>query len=679
MQQIAIPVLACGKTRYCLIPPSLPGVVLLPLWGQALTIGWVAYWLDEQSQTQGLILTADGLYGWAIVQALGMVIFLSLWLISVVSTGYLTYGLSHLHQFLSTLANHPWRTRIILSPIQELTTLALMLHSLAYQRQLLLKGEAGRTLMANQAANTMFGASLDRLLGHCEHDFDADFGVADTPAVLATNHARSLVQANMSHERCISLNAILSSAQIWLRMLGNASADPDYLRAILGSGDHSLHLINSVLDLAKIKTGDRSLQPESCALPSFWTAVVSRLGTRAGYQGLQLQRETDLELPSCICTSTQKLLQVLPNLLGYAVKFTQAGKIVWRVLTQPPVPDQFYKTDKLTSHGATASSRWERYTHTTLLYFGIEDLGHGIADSQFGSIFEVFAQGNTLINSMEGTGLALTISRNYIRRMGGDMGAMSLLKLGSCPWFAILLMLNEAKVASLGQLLRQVIGLVTDRASYRIFLVEDHLERGDYLKQRMLVIGLDGYDVAYGQAAIAFWESWHPHLTWVDLAPSIGANERVVSQIRSQCRANPDLPLPIIIAITPTDQDSDGRQRLPKGCDDWLSKPIQDHPLFEKSRQYLKVRYTYSDAPLEATSSPNHQKLTPTVDQLKTMPLEWIQTLFQAAYRCDVNHIFELIKVIRSLHPHLIEALNYLTSNLLFDQRIQLTEPLYNA
>ncbi|MCF7837378.1 MAG: hypothetical protein K9N49_01995 [Candidatus Marinimicrobia bacterium] len=226
-------------------------------------------------------------------------------------------------------------------------------------------------------------------------------------AAEAASRAKSEFLANMSHELRTPLNAILGHAQL---LRGDAAApriNRERGEIIRQSGEYLLTLIDDVLDLARIEAGRHEIQAGEVDLPALLSGVVAMLRERAERKGLTLQFEAPTPLPGVIEADGRRVRQILINLLGNAIKFTERGHVRLEV-----------------SH---------RDAH---LEFSVSDTGPGLKADDLTRIFEPFEQGSTA-RAGEGTGLGLSISRNLARRMGGEIGGECLPEGGSRFWFRL--------------------------------------------------------------------------------------------------------------------------------------------------------------------------------------------------------------------------------------------------
>ncbi|MFO7536579.1 MAG: two-component regulator propeller domain-containing protein, partial [Chloroflexota bacterium] len=244
----------------------------------------------------------------------------------------------------------------------------------------------------------------------------------------AANQAKSVFLANMSHELRTPLNAILGYADILKRHAGYTGPSADGLNIIQRSGEHLLTLINDVLDLARVEAGKLELNPAPLHLPTFLHEIMGIIRARAEAKGLSLTYEALSPLPDTVQADEKHLRQVLLNLLGNAVKFTDQGSVTLRV--------------KAEGEGMKDGDRIK--DSSLILRFEVEDTGSGIAADQLEYIFQPFEQVNEPGRQTEGTGLGLAISRQIVQLMGSQLLVKSQPGQGSTFWFDVTLPLIES-------------------------------------------------------------------------------------------------------------------------------------------------------------------------------------------------------------------------------------------
>jgi PAS domain S-box-containing protein len=488
-------------------------------------------------------------------------------------------------------------------------------------------------------------------------------------AAEAANRAKSLFLSKMSHELRTPLNAILGFTQVMARNESLTTEQREYLEIINRSGEHLLELINDILSMAKIEAGQITLNENRFDLYCLLDSLEEMLRLKAAAKGLLLIFERANDVPQYVKTDESKLRQVLLNLLGNAIKFTQTGSVTLRV---------------------RGGSREENYStpHSQLstpnvLIFEVSDTGSGIAPEELDRLFEPFVQTQTGRQSMEGTGLGLPISQQFVRLMGGTLTVSSVVNQGASFTFDIQIGLASSADEKPISSKRRVIGLAPNQPSYRILVVEDAAVNRKLLVKILEPLGFEVRTAANGQEAIVLWESWSPHLIWMDIIMPIMDGYEATQQIKRTPKGQDT----IIIALTADAFEEQRDAILRAGCNDFLPKPFQREVLLEKIACYLGVRYIYDDQQSatsvvethpSGTASPNPQnilKQSLTRDALAVMPAPWITELHQAALYADDERMNQLIEQIPSKYSSLRQALRELLNNFRLEQLITLTEP----
>ncbi|MBE9162030.1 PAS domain-containing hybrid sensor histidine kinase/response regulator [Tychonema sp. LEGE 06208] len=464
-------------------------------------------------------------------------------------------------------------------------------------------------------------------------------------AAEAANQAKSIFLANMSHELRTPLNSILGFTQL---MSDESALTPSFqerLQIVNRSGRHLLDLINDILDLSKIESGRMTLNPSDFDLTSLLTSIEEMLQIKVQPKELELIVEREPELPKFVHTDEKKLYQVLVNLLGNAIKFTKQGSITLRV---------------------RAAQRDQTSCH---LCFEVEDTGVGISPTEIDKLFKVFVQAEAGNNLSQGTGLGLAISQKLVQLMGGQIGVKSTLNRGSTFSFEIRVQLPQAESLPPAPLNQRVIGLAPGQPTYRILVVEDLEENRRLLVEILTSIGFEVREATQGVEAISLWESWLPHLIFMDLRMPIMDGYTATKLIRER----PNNPETVIIALTASVFEDERENVLMSGCNDFMSKPFQQRELFDKLAKYLGVQYIY-EVLGQTLKKPLVEKLS--VEDLSVMPPEWLEQMYQAAYYLDTEVLNELIVEIPESKASLSKALTNCVYNFNCDQIMELIRPL---
>jgi signal transduction histidine kinase/CheY-like chemotaxis protein len=476
----------------------------------------------------------------------------------------------------------------------------------------------------------------------------------------AANEAKSTFLASISHELRTPLNAILGFTQLLLHEAPLRSEQQDYLEIINRSGEHLLTLINDVLEMTKIEAGRITLNENNFDFYEFLSSLEEMLQLKARSKGLQLVFERTPNVPQYIRADESKLRQVLINLLGNAIKFTQFGSVSLRVRFAPIRTFRASDTD----------------TPITL-EFEVEDTGPGIATSELEKLFEAFVQSETGRNSQEGTGLGLPISRQFVRLMKGDITVTSTLGQGAIFRFEIACRPTEADSVPPQPVKQRILGLEPDQPSYRVLVAEDKRENRQLLVKLMTEVGFEVWEVENGAEAVRTWATWRPDLIWMDMQMPVmdGFEATLQIRVREQEQASESSVIPTkIIALTAHAFEENREQVLASGCDDYVSKPFRAEILFAKMAYHLGVRYLYADTialptPAIAVTPPPLQ----TID-LGIMPAEWSVQMRLAAINLDDEKILQLVDQIPAEHAEIAAVLAELVRNFRLDTILELTE-----
>ena len=443
------------------------------------------------------------------------------------------------------------------------------------------------------------------------------------------NRAKSAFLANMSHELRTPLNAILGFSQI-LGRSGTLDADQrQSLATISQSGAHLLSLINDILDMSKIEAGRAEAHPAAFDLREMLTAIEGMFALRAREKGLTLIFDTAPDLPRHVRTDEGKMRQVLVNLLSNAVKFTERGGITLRVRSRPE---------------AVGDVR---------LLFEVEDTGIGIASGDIESIFEPFVQSRSAHAAQEGTGLGLAISRRYIQLLDGKMSVKS--ELGKGSIFSFDLRVEAAAQGEVAQARprRRVIGLAPGQPRFRILVAEDRDSNRELLMKLLAPLKLDVRGVKNGAECVAVWESWQPHLIWMDMRMPVMDGYEATRRIKSGARGHAT----VVIALTASAFESDRRLILSEGCDDFVRKPFVEEEIFEKLEKHLGLRFLTEEQHAEEPAAAREPAVPLTSEILSPMPAQWRAEFRKATVEADYARLERMVENIRPTHPGAAEAL----------------------
>lgn len=455
-------------------------------------------------------------------------------------------------------------------------------------------------------------------------------------AAEAANRAKSTFLANMSHELRTPLNAILGFTQLMGRDLTLDVEKRNQLRIINRSGNHLLNLINDILEMSKIEAGRTLFSPNSFDLHTQIDTLGEMFQLRAIEKGLQFIIERDPFLPRHIETDENKLRQVLINLLGNAIKFTQQGSIRLRIHPQEATTSAC----SLLQHPSAPTS--------LVLRFEVADTGVGIDAREVDSLFEPFIQSSNRQLAQEGTGLGLSISRQFVQLLGGELTVQTALGIGSTFTFAI--PVNRVEVAVPCPVAPPILGLAPTQTPLRLLVVEDNDTNRILLVQLLQSVGFDVRFARDGQQAIAEWETWRPQLIWMDIRMPEMDGYEATRRIRAREKLSASPPT-VIIALTANAFEEEHLRVLQVGCDDFMRKPFQDTELLEKIATHLGVQYLYAEPErgiVEAVPADFDA-----IAALQMLPSALLTQLHQATVELDKQRLAAWLEQISPEQPEL--------------------------
>jgi signal transduction histidine kinase/CheY-like chemotaxis protein len=388
----------------------------------------------------------------------------------------------------------------------------------------------------------------------------------------AANQAKSEFLANMSHELRTPLSCILGYAQLLLEGKQMQADQKMGLNVIYQSGNHLLTLINDILDLSKIEAHKLELECRDVHLGHFLDEIRQICQIQATQKELHFVYPSMAGLPTIVQADEKRLRQVLINLIGNAIKFTDQGAVTLSV----GVIESIAQT-----------------TTTPLIHrvrFQVEDTGIGIKTEQLGTIFLPFEQVNHTYHKAEGTGLGLTITKQLLEKMDSQIHVESTWGIGSRFWFD----LDLPEVTEWDQRVRiqpqSIRGYSGDRRT--ILVVDDRWENRTLFTSLLEPLGFKLIEAIHGQDGLDKAQTDLPDLVITDLMMPIMDGFTMTKRIR-QSEALQAIP---IIVSSANVLNFNRQQSLEVGCNDFLPKPIQRDELLRLLQHYLDLAWvTESD------------------------------------------------------------------------------------
>jgi signal transduction histidine kinase/CheY-like chemotaxis protein len=482
-------------------------------------------------------------------------------------------------------------------------------------------------------------------IGHLTEDFNGMLAslresgrlIIEKEAAERANVAKSAFLANMSHELRTPLNAIIGFAQLLERGKGLDEDQRQNLRTITQSGTHLLALINDILDMSKIEAGRAELNPHAFDLREMLGALEAMFGLRAKEKGLTLIFDIEPGVPRYIASDEGKLRQVVVNLVGNAVKFTEKGGATLRLRSQPePGSD-------------------------VRLFFEVEDTGVGIDPAEIEDLFQPFVQTRSGSESAEGTGLGLPISRSYVTLLGGRLTGKSERGKGSVFSFDVRATLADAGQVAAPRPHRRVTGLAPGQRTYRILIAEDRESNRLLLTKILEPLGFEVKSARNGAECVSMWESWEPHLIWMDMRMPVMDGYEATRRIKSSAKGQAT----VIIALTASAFESDRKIILSEGCDDFVRKPFVEEEIYEKLEKHLGVAFITEEEDSAPQAGP---EVTLSPADLAALPEEWKAGFRKATADADYTRMLAMVEEIKASFPSVARGLAGLVESFQYER-----------
>jgi PAS domain S-box-containing protein len=430
----------------------------------------------------------------------------------------------------------------------------------------------------------------------------------------AASRAKSEFLANMSHEIRTPMNAIIGMADLlWESPL--TQEQRDYVRIFKNAGNTLLTLLNDILDLSKVEAGQVKLEEIDFDLREIVEKAIEVLAIRAREKGLKLIGSIDIDVPTGLVGDPNRLRQILINLLGNAIKFTERGTIILKVTQEAQDQREEIGSWLLKTGGwRLEGDSWILDTGKnqvfdfqlpafTQLRFLVKDTGIGIPEEKRKAIFDNFVQADSsTTRKYGGTGLGLAISKRLVEQMGGQIWIESKVGEGSTFFFTARFGLQSKPKISFpavptsdaltGSTVDQAVDLTLPTCPLRILLVEDSPDNRllvqTYLKKKPYQLEM----AENGAIGVEKFKSGDYDLVFMDVQMPVMDGHTATKAIRAWEKEKIDAGLKStftpIIALTAHAFKEEVQKSLEAGCMAHLTKPIKKADLLETISKYTK-------------------------------------------------------------------------------------------
>ncbi|MEI6435625.1 MAG: ATP-binding protein [Bacteroidota bacterium] len=456
------------------------------------------------------------------------------------------------------------------------------------------------------------------------------------------NKSKSVFLANMSHEIRTPLNAIIGFSQLMNRDRFLTDSQKEYNHSIIRAGEHLLALINDILELSKVEAGRIELNPTDVDLYSLLNDIQMIFKERAQSKHLQFIFETANNLPQYVLIDESKLRQIFVNLIGNAIKFTEKGGVAVRT-----------RIDKVNDD-------------LSKLIVEIQDSGPGIPENEFDKLFKQFEQTSSGIRKSSGTGLGLTLSRELVNLMGGNITVSSEVGKGSAFTFTVEIYEGKNQVAR-DIIAKRVICIDKGQETCRILVVDDKEENLKVAVNLLKLVGFETNEAVNGVEAIAKFEQWNPHLILMDMRMPVMDGYEATRRIKSTEKGK-QTP---VIALTASSFEEERKKTMELGMHDYIRKPFRENELFSTIGKVLGVKYVYEDeTSWSQTKYLNNDD--PIIEAIVRLPLSFVHQMRDAVASADFDLLIELINAIEPDNSELAHCFMTLANNYDYEHLLKL-------
>lgn len=454
----------------------------------------------------------------------------------------------------------------------------------------------------------------------------------------SASQAKSEFLANMSHELRTPLNGILGYAQILSRSAQLQEKEQHGVSVIQDCGNHLLNLINDILEIAKIEARKLELHPTVSHFPSLLEGVINMCRIRADQKGIQFDYQANKNIPEDIIIDEKRLYQVLINLLGNAIKFTERGQV---------------------SMSIDAKELSPLSANQVAIQFTISDTGIGISDADINRLFRSFEQVGEQQKKKEGTGLGLAISQQIVQMMGGEILVKSQVGQGSEFSFEIELPLAKARPdQAVNQPPKRISGY--KGAQKKILIIDDDKRNRDVLRELLEPLKFETMEAINGENGLSIIENFIPDLVITDIVMPVMNGHEFLKRAREQI----ELKSTVFIASSASASKDERQSSLDSGSDYFISKPFIIDELFTLIQASLKLDWVYEDVHRFEQAIPIYQgpPSTEAAREVMTPSPALLEEMLDLVQRGRVPKFIQLIQKICEEEPQYQDFLSPLRS-----------------
>ncbi|NES22222.1 MAG: response regulator [Symploca sp. SIO3E6] len=451
----------------------------------------------------------------------------------------------------------------------------------------------------------------------------------------AANQAKSEFLANMSHELRTPLNGILGYTQILQSSHTMTQKELYGIGIIHQCGSHLLTLINDILDLSKIEARKMELHPTDFDFLSFLEGIAEIGRLRAQQKEISFIYQPIGQLPQGIHADEKRLRQVLINLVGNAVKFTDTGGVTFSVTLLSHSVQEQRKNDT----GQIVNQK---------IRFQIEDTGVGISTEQLDKIFLPFEQVGDNSRRTQGTGLGLAISQKIAQMMESSLSVRSQPGQGSVFWLDLeLSTVPDWSKTIRGAYQGKIIGFRGNKQ--KILVVDDRWENRSVIINLLAPIGLAMEEANNGQEGLDKIKSFSPDLIITDLVMPVMDGFEMIRRLRK----SPQTKSVVVIASSASVFETDQHKSFDAGADGFLPKPVLSVSLLEMLRVHLQLEWVYQEK--EKVNKMQHESEGETTqEEIVPPPAEELALLYDLARKGLVNKLLGEAERLEQLDPKLV-------------------------